>query len=163
LWVGIIFIIGIGTCVSDLQDEQDDSLSTDSSLDESSRNSPLCLSVKKADAQKKCGDWLASRSSHMQEKALDYRSLQKRRQEECDFPDENDDTDDILSSTCANKRKRRMVKLKDEQLDLRCEWQDCDYLTHNVDNFVRHVSLHIPHLEVKVNEAQEGTVYCCFP
>lgn len=145
---------------TDLQYEQDDSLSIKSSLDESSRNSPLCLSVKKADVQKKCGDWLASRSSHVQEKALDYRSLQKRRQDECDSPDENDDTDDMLSSTSANKRKRRMVKLKDEQLDLRCEWQDCDYLTCNVDHFVRHVSLHIPDLEVKVNEAQEG-VYAC--
>jgi hypothetical protein len=156
-------IIEIGTCLSDLQYEQDDSLSIKSSLDESSRNSPLCLSVKKADVEKKCGDWLASRSSHVQEKALDYRSLQKRRQDECDSPDENDDTDDILSSTSGNKRKRRMVKLKDEQLDLRCEWQDCDYLTCNVDHFVRHVSLHIPDLEVKVNEAQEGTVYCCIP
>lgn len=138
-------------------------MSTKSSLDESSRNSPLCLSIKKADADKKCGEWVASRSSHMQEKALDYRSLQKRRQDECDSLDENDDTDDMLSSPCANKRKRRMVKLKDEQLDLRCEWQDCKYLTFNLDHFVRHVSLHIPHLEVKVNEDQEGTVYCCIP
>ena len=146
-----------GTCLSDLHYEQDDSLSIESSLDESSRNSPLCLSIKKVDAQKKCGEWVASRSSHVQEKALDCRSLQKRRQEECDSPDENDDTDDMLSSSCVNKRKRRMVKLKDEQLDMRCEWQDCNYLTCNLDHFVRHVSLHIPQLEVKVNDDQEGT------
>jgi hypothetical protein len=98
----------------------------------------------------------------MQEKALDCRSLQKRRLEECDSPDENDDDDDaMMSSTGANKRKRRMVKLKDEQLDLRCEWQDCDYDTCNLDHFVRHVSLHIPYLGVKVNEEHEGAVYCC--
>jgi hypothetical protein len=50
-----------------------------------------------------------------------------------------------------------MVKLKDEQLDMRCEWQDCNYLTCNLDHFVRHVSHHIPQLEVKVNDDQEGT------
>jgi hypothetical protein len=63
------------------------------------------------------------------------------------------------STTPINKeqRKSKKIKLKEEQLDLQCEWQDCDYRTSNLDHFVSHVSLHLPHLEVKVNEDQEGT------
>jgi hypothetical protein len=53
--------------------------------------------------------------------------------------------------------KGKNIKLKEEQLDLQCEWQDCDYCTCNLDHFVHHVSLDLPHLEVKVNEDQEGT------
>jgi hypothetical protein len=53
--------------------------------------------------------------------------------------------------------------MKDEQLDLQCEWRDCDYVTCNLDQFVRHVSLHIPHLEVKVNEDQEGNGSVVYP
>jgi hypothetical protein len=55
------------------------------------------------------------------------------------------------------KCKAKAVKLKEEQLDLQCEWRDCDYRTCNLDHILRHVSLHIPHLEVKLNEDQEGT------
>jgi DNA polymerase II small subunit/DNA polymerase delta subunit B len=98
----------------------------------------------------------------MKKKDMDCRPKQKRRQvslreEECDSSDENNDTDSSVSSTSRKKRKRKVIKLKDEQLDLQCEWQGCDYFTCNLDDFVRHVSFHIPQLEVKMNEDQEGT------
>jgi hypothetical protein len=35
--------------------------------------------------------------------------------------------------------------------------ENCDNHTSNLDHSVSHVSLHLPHLEVKVNEDQEGT------
>jgi hypothetical protein len=35
--------------------------------------------------------------------------------------------------------------------------ENCDNRTSNLDHFVSHISLHLPHLEVKVNEDQEGT------
>jgi hypothetical protein len=72
--------------------------------------------------------------------------------------DENHRPSQDSSETSISKeqRKSKKIKLKEEQLDLQCEWRDCDYRTCNLDHFVRHVSLHIPHLEVKVNEDQEG-------
>jgi hypothetical protein len=134
-----------------------------SPVDELSKNSPFLLNQKftKDDALKNCGDWVDNQSSHMEEKNEDSRPSQKRKQaplheDQCNSPDENDDADSIVSSACGNKRRRKAIKLKDEQLDLQCEWRNCDYLTCNLDQFVRHVSLHIPHLEVKVNEDQEG-------
>lgn len=127
-----------------------------SAIDELSTDSPLSLhqSFTKADALKKCGDWVDSQSCHTQEKDMGCKAKQRGGQgEECDSPNE---TDSIVSSACGNKRKRKMVKLKDEQLNLQCEWRSCDYVTCNLDDFVHHVSLHIPHLEVKENEDQEG-------
>jgi hypothetical protein len=155
-------MIRTGSCIAGLQCEQD-RLSNTSPVDELSKNSPFLINQKftKADALKNCGDWVDNQSSHMEEKSEDSRSSEKRKQvplpqEQCDSPDENDDADTIVSSACGSKRRRKAIKLKDEQLDLQCEWRDCSYCTRNLDQFVRHVSLHIPHLEVKVNEDQEG-------
>jgi hypothetical protein len=63
----------------------------------------------------------------------------------------------IPSACVEKKRKCKKIKLKEEQLDLQCEWRDCDYRTSNLDHFVPQVSVHLPHLEVKRNENQEGT------
>jgi hypothetical protein len=76
-------------------------------------------------------------------------------EEQCESTDESDGS---APSACGKKKRRvKATKLKEEQLDLQCEWRDCDYHTSNLDHFVRHVSLHIPHLEAKGNEDQEGT------
>lgn len=133
------------------------------------RNSPYLLSEKftESDAPTNCADYADSQSSHMQEKNEDCKPSQKRKQapvheEQSDSTDENDDSDSTVASACGKKKCRgKVIKLKDEKLDLQCEWQECDYRTSNLDHFVRHVSLHIPHLEVKVIENQEG-VYACF-
>lgn len=127
-------------------------------VDAASTNSSFSLrqSFTKADALKKCGDWVDSQSCHMQRKDVDCKAKgKKRHEEECDFPVGDGDSDSAVSA-CGNKRKRKMVKLKDEQLNLQCEWRDCSYVTCNLDHFVRHVSLHIPHLDVKENEDEEG-------
>jgi hypothetical protein len=44
-----------------------------------------------------------------------------------------------------------MIKLKDMQLNMQCEWQNCNYCTSNLTHFMEHVSFHIPHLEFKEN------------
>jgi hypothetical protein len=138
-----------------------------SPVDESSRNSPFLLD-ENDDPLKIPIDRVDSQSAEMEEEKEDSRLSQKRKQappqeEQCDSPDENDDADSIVSSACGKKRRRKAIKLKDELLDLQCEWRDCDYLTNNLDQFVRHISLHIPHLEVKVNEDQEGNSSVLFP
>jgi hypothetical protein len=74
-------------------------------------------------------------------------------------PSEESNNETAISK---EQRKSKKIKLKEEQLDLQCEWRECDYRTCNLDHFVRHVSLHIPHLEVKVNKDQEGTVSVLF-
>jgi hypothetical protein len=82
----------------------------------------------------------------------------------CDFTGASDFSSNTVSSACGEKkRKRRVIKLKEENLDLQCGWRDCDYRTSNLDPFVRHVSFHLPHLEVKLNEDQEGTGSFVFP
>jgi hypothetical protein len=138
-----------------------------SPVDELSRNSPFLLN-ENDDPLKICDDRVDNQLAEMEAKKEDNRLVQKRKQtppheEQCDSPDENDDADSIVSSTCGKKRRRKAVKLKDEQLDLQCEWRDCNYVNGSLDQFVRHVSLHIPHLEVKVNEDQEGNSSVLFP
>jgi hypothetical protein len=134
-------------------------MSSVSTVDELSTDKPLSLhqSFTKADALKKCGEWVDSQSCHMQRKDVDCSAKPKKEhREDCDSADENDDANSVVSSACGNKRKRKIIKLKDEQLNLQCEWRDCNYVTCNLDHFVHHVSLHIPHLEVKENEDHEG-------
>jgi hypothetical protein len=141
-----------------------------SPVDEVSKTSPFLIRQKftKDDALENCDDRVDNQSTHMEGKEEDTGLSNKRKQatpqeQQCDSPDENDDADSITSSACGKKRRRKAIKLKDEQLDLQCEWRDCDYLTSNLDQFVRHVSLHIPNLEVKVNEDQEGNSSFLFP
>jgi hypothetical protein len=65
----------------------------------------------------------------------------------------------VPAASAENKCKSKVIKLKDEPINLRCEWRDCNYQSCTLDHFVHHVSLHIPQLEVKMNETQEGTGY----
>jgi hypothetical protein len=135
------------------------------------RNSPYLLSEKftESDAPTICADYVDSQSSDMQEKNEDCKPSQKRKQtpvheEKSDSTDESDDSDSTAPSAFGKKKCRgKVMKLKNEQLDLQCEWQDCDYRTCSLDHFVRHVSLHVPHLEVKVLENEEGTGSGLFP
>jgi hypothetical protein len=94
-------------------------------------------------------------SSKMHGRSFDSRSEQRVREATlCE--DKTRDTNNSVSSTFGKKRKRSMIRLKDIQLNMPCEWQNCDYCTSNLTCFVEHVSFHIPHLEVKENDDQEG-------
>jgi hypothetical protein len=118
--------------------------------------------ILEADALTNCAECADSESSQMQEKVEDCATSQKRKR--CDSTDVNDDSDSAFPSPCGNKKHRgKVIKLKDEHLDLQCEWCDCDYRTCNLDHFMCHVSLHTPHPEVKVKEDQEGTGFVVFP
>jgi hypothetical protein len=137
-----------------------------SPFDELSRTGPSVPNQKFMEDEdaKNTADCVDSQSSDMQEKNEDSKPSWKRKQEpvyeeQCDSADENT----VLSSCRKKKHKAKAIKLRDEQLDLRCEWRDCGYRTCNLDHFVSHVSLHIPHLEVRVNEDQGGTGSVVFP
>lgn len=66
------------------------------------------------------------------------------------------DANSRMSSTFDMKPNRERIMLKNMQLNMRCEWQNCDYCTSNLTQFMQHVSFHIQHLEVEENNDQEG-------
>ncbi|KAJ9576162.1 hypothetical protein L9F63_006984 [Diploptera punctata] len=115
----------------------------------------------KADAMKNCGTWVDSQRQ-LQEARRSKRKRSGDEEDGCDSPDENelDGTASMVSSRCTNRQRPKYIRLKDEKLNLKCDWQDCDFTSTDVDTFVRHVSLHIPHLDVRMNEDNEG-VYVC--
>jgi len=113
---------------------------------------PLCedkySSTDKNNADKK-------QSSNVHDGSFDCRPEQRVREATL-HEDETSDTNSSISSTFGKKRKRKMIRLKNMQLNMRCEWQNCDYCTSNLTHFVEHVSFHIPHIEVKENNDKEG-------
>jgi hypothetical protein len=135
-----------------------------SSFDELFGNNPLFPSEEfsETDALTNCAEYVDNQSSQMQDKKEDCRPSQKRKR--CDSTDASDDSVSTAPSACATKKLRgKVIKLQDEHLDLQCEWRDCDYRTCNLDQFLHHVILHIPHPEVKVNEDKKGTGSVVFP
>jgi hypothetical protein len=73
--------------------------------------------------------------------------------------EERNDTSTLIPSSCGKKvHKEKVIKLKEEQLDLQCEWWGCDYRSCDREQFVCHVSLHIPEREVN----DEGTISVVF-
>jgi hypothetical protein len=115
-----------------------------------------------------CADYVDSQSSDMDVKIEVCSPSEERIQapvyeEHCDSTDVSDDSASVVPPACVKKRKAMAIKLKEERLDLQCEWRDCDYRTGNLDHFVRHVSLHIPDLEVKMTGEQEGSGSVVFP
>jgi hypothetical protein len=121
------------------------------------------------DAVSNYTDCVDSQSDHMDLKIQVCNPSEERKQtpiheEQCVSADVSGDADSIVPSARGeNKHKGRVIKLKDEQLDLQCGWQDCDYCTGNLEHFVRHVSFHLPHVEIKVYEDQKGTGSVLFP
>jgi hypothetical protein len=117
--------------------------------------------VSEAAALTNCAESADNESSEIEEKKNCSPSQKRKR---CDSTDASDDSVSTVSSACGKKKCRdKVIRLKDEHLDLQCEWRDCDYRTCNLDHFVRHVSLHILHPEVIMNEDKKGTgsvVFC---
>lgn len=100
-----------------------------------------------------------SQLSDVQEKGMDCKPQLKEVplcKKECDSSDETDETDGNQSLTYGKKHKNKIRQPKYKQLDLQCGWLDCNYRSSNLDHFVHHVSLHIPHLEVKENQNHEA-------
>jgi hypothetical protein len=115
-----------------------------------------------ADAVKKSADCESSQSFHSQQTRELRRSLRKKQlaplpEEQCGSSQNVSTCSNALATrTNGNKYILKIVKLKDERLDLQCDNLD------NLENFVGHVSLYITEVEIRVNEAQEG-VYACLP
>lgn len=74
-------------------------------------------------------------------------------EQHCNMPSEIGRVKVTTSSTrCKGKR----FWVKEQKYDLLCEWKNCDHISNDVYLYVRHVSNHIPDLDVQVNEEDEG-------
>lgn len=120
----------------------------------------VTLHSEECDSPYEIYDMDRSQSPDAQEKDMECKPELKEVpgcEKECDSPHETDETDEDQSFTYEKKRKNMIYKPNYKQLDLECGWLDCNYRSTNLDHFVGHVSLHIPHLEVKENQNHEGT------
>jgi hypothetical protein len=130
---------------------------------------PRSSSVPEAKELTEYAGCVISRVSDARETNDNSGPLQERksapgREEQCESTAVSVSLDRSVPCSCGKKkRKGTTIKLKDEHLDLRCEWRNCNYHTCKLDLFVRHVSLHIPQLSVEVNEDLKGTGSVVFP
>lgn len=80
-----------------------------SPFDELFKTNPYLLSEKfaEADALTNCADCVDSHTREVHE-------------EHCDCTDKSDDSDSSVPSACGKKHGSKVIKLKDEQLNLQC-------------------------------------------
>lgn len=86
----------------------------------------------------------------------------KRKPSLLDYDDcYNTDSEFDSVSVCDAKRRRVGTQLKDEILDLTCEWKECTFKqrSKHMEEFLRHVSSHIPGIQVSMKDDNE--VYVC--
>lgn len=84
----------------------------------------------------------------------------KQKSIEFDYDDcYNTDSEFDSVSVCDAKRRRVGTLLKDEILNLTCEWKECSFHSKHMEQFMRHVSSHIPSIQVSIKDDNE--VYVC--
>lgn len=76
------------------------------------------------------------------------------------YDDAEGDTS-LASDEISDVAFKKPLTLKAEVLKLKCGWKNCDYVTSETEDFVSHVSSHIPNLEIKCNEDDDEEVYTC--
>ncbi|XP_071639200.1 histone H4 transcription factor [Temnothorax longispinosus] len=104
----------------------------------------------------RCGKWVESQKdcSYSEEETL------KRKLDEFDYDDWcNTDSEFDSVSECGGKKRKVGTQLKDEVLNLACEWKECAFRSGYMDQFLRHVSNHIPSIQISVKDDNE--VYVC--
>ncbi|XP_018394184.1 PREDICTED: histone H4 transcription factor [Cyphomyrmex costatus] len=62
-------------------------------------------------------------------------------------------------SECGGKKRKVRTQLNNEVLDLVCEWKECTFRSNHLDQFLRHVSSHIPNIQISIKDDNE--VYVC--
>lgn len=74
--------------------------------------------------------------------------------------DEDDpDIDDLLLWDKPNKPKKKYLWTKVPLL-LKCEWRNCSHENPSVEDFVKHVSFHIPEVEVQTDDEENDVLGC---
>lgn len=104
----------------------------------------------------RCSNWVESQKdcSYSEEESL------KRKLGEFEYDDWcNTDSEFDSVSECGGKKRKVGTQLKDEVLNLVCEWKECTFCSSRVDQFLKHVSSHIPSIQISVKDDSE--VYVC--
>lgn len=104
----------------------------------------------------RCSKWVESQKdcSHSEEETL------KRKLGEFEYDDWcNTDSEFDSVSECGGKKRKVGTQLKDEVLNLVCEWKKCTFCSSHMDQFLRHVSSHIPSTQISMKDDNE--VYVC--
>lgn len=105
----------------------------------------------------RCSKWIESQKDYPYSE--DDSDL-KRKLGESEYDDcYNTDSEFDSVSECGGKRRRLGIQLKNEVLDLACEWGRCVFRSKHMEQFLRHVSNHIPSIQISVRDDSE--VYVC--
>lgn len=108
------------------------------------------------EVQVRCDSWVKAQNDILRSPG----SIQNNRESEQDDGSWATDSEFDSVSECGTKRRRLAVPIKDEILNLVCKWKNCHEVTTSMDRFVKHVSEHIPELEIELNE-NGCQVYVC--
>ncbi|XP_015607647.1 histone H4 transcription factor [Cephus cinctus] len=108
------------------------------------------------EVQERCSDWVESQKELLYSE--DNVLKRKRENEHDEYFDTDSEFDSV--SECGTKRRRLAKQMKDEVLNLLCEWKDCLFDSTSMEVFTKHVANHIPQLEIKTTE-EDKEVYVC--
>lgn len=104
----------------------------------------------------RCSNWVESQKDH----SYSEKETSKRKLETIEYDDwYNTDSEFDSVSECGGKKRKVGTQLKDEALNLVCEWKACKFSSSHMDQFLRHVSSHIPTVEIGMKDDNE--VYMC--
>lgn len=104
----------------------------------------------------RCSKWVDSQQDY----PYSEEDTLKRKLDESEYDDwYNTDSEFDSVSECGAKRHKVGIQLKDEALDLTCEWTACTFRGNHMDQFMRHVSSHIPNIHISMKDDNE--VYAC--
>ncbi|XP_011154415.1 histone H4 transcription factor isoform X1 [Harpegnathos saltator] len=105
--------------------------------------------------QDRCIKWM-----ELQDYSYTENTTAKRKLIEFEYDDcYNTDSEFDSVSVCDTKKRRVGIQLKDEILDLACEWKECSFRSRRMEQFLKHVSGHISNVQVRMKDGNE--VFVC--
>ncbi|XP_049836877.1 histone H4 transcription factor [Schistocerca gregaria] len=122
---------------------------------------------RRSDALENCRNWVNQSQELYPTKSIRTESNKEERQvtatveeQDVDSPDGNESDSKTSNGKCSMLIKGKRLWLKEQVLHLVCEWKNCSYEIDDVETFVRHVSMHIPDLDIRVNEDGKEVFVC---
>lgn len=104
----------------------------------------------------RCSNWVESQKDY----SYSEQETLKRKLEDFEYDDWcNTDSEFDSVSECGGKKRKVGTQLKKEMLNLACEWKECAFRSGHMDQFLRHVSSHIPNIQISMKDDSE--VYVC--
>jgi len=107
--------------------------------------------------QERCSKWVESQKDYSYS---DEDRFKRKLRDETEYEDwYNTDSEFDSVSECGIKRRKVGTPLRNEVLDLACEWDECTFRSDHMDKFLKHVSTHIPNVQISMKDDNE--VYVC--